>query len=186
MGTPKAQLEIGGATFEELVLGAAAAAFDEVVAVERAGGKERSVRTIFEEPREERGAAFGLARAFADAGEQRLWLLGVDFPLVTGALLRDLRERFERSAASILVPWWDGEPQMLSAGYGPAAGQALARAIEEEDLRLRGLLGRVGAEHVSEEEIRARHAGEPLLNVNQPADLERARKIHDEAHASRR
>ncbi|HEY0789283.1 MAG TPA: NTP transferase domain-containing protein, partial [Thermoanaerobaculia bacterium] len=81
MGVPKANVTIGGRTFEARVLAAAQGAFDRVIAVERPGGSRRSdVPTLFEEPHEGRAAIFGLARALADAGDSALWLLAIDYP----------------------------------------------------------------------------------------------------------
>ncbi len=180
MGVPKATVTLGGRTFEDRVVAAARAAFDEVVAVERAGGARREgLRTIFEEEREERGPIFGLERALRDAGRSRFWLLAIDYPLVTAELLGDLRRRFEASPAVMLIPWWDGAPQMLCGGYSPEIGPRLETSLRAGDLRLRGLLDTLFVEQVPEAALREHHAGEPLLNVNGPADLERAREIHE-------
>lgn len=186
MGVPKASVTLGGRTFEERVVAAARVAFDEVIAIDRPGGAERAgIRTIFEEPHEGRGAIFGLARALADAGTAPFWLLGVDYPLITATLLSDLRARFEESKTSLLVPVWDGNPQMLCAGYSAAVAPRLAASIASGDLRLRALLDEPGTLTVPESVVRAHHAGEPLMNVNDPADLERARSIDERAQSPR-
>ncbi|HSN69033.1 MAG TPA: NTP transferase domain-containing protein, partial [Thermoanaerobaculia bacterium] len=158
MGVPKATLTLGGASFERLAIAAASEAFDEVVAVDRAGEPAgREIRTIGEEPHEERAPIFGLARALRDAGASRLWLLAVDYPLLTAPLLRDLRDRFERSGAEILVPWWDGVPQMLCAGYSPSLAPRVDAAIAAGGLALRALLEGARVEHVPEAALRERH-----------------------------
>jgi molybdenum cofactor guanylyltransferase len=187
MGERKAGVDLGGASFVERVVAAARGAFDEVIAVDRAGEAPQAlVRTIFEDPHEGRNAAaFGLGRAFQDAGGARFWLLAVDYPLVTVALLADLRSRFEASPAALLVPWWDGKPQMLCAGYSAAVAPLVESGLGSGDYGLRRLLERVAVEDVAEEELRARHPGEPLLNVNDPADLERARRIHERVQPPR-
>lgn len=186
MGVPKAAITIGGRTFEERVVAAARAAFDEVVAVERAGGAPRDgIRTIFEEPHEERGALFGLARALADAGGSPFWLLAIDYPLVTAELLADLRARFEASGAPALLPFWDGAPQMLCGGYSAEIAPRVAAALRRGDLRLRALLDAPGVATVPESILREHHSGEPLMNVNDPADLERARRIDERAESPR-
>lgn len=186
MGVPKAAVTLGEATFEERVVAAAGAAFDEVIAVERTGGGARSgIRTIFEEPHEGRGAMFALERALRDAAGNRLWLLAIDYPLITRELLADLRRRFEASRATMLIPVWDGAPQMLCGGYAPAVAPRVREAVEAGDLRLRALLDGGDAEVVPEALLREHHPGEPLLNVNDPADLERARRVHERAQSSR-
>ena len=186
MGVPKATVTLGGASFEQRAIDAASRAFDEVVAVDRPGGSStRGIRTVVEDPHEERAPIFGLSRALRDAGDARLWLLAVDYPLVTAALLRELRDRFERSAAAVLVPLWDGVPQMLCAGYSPAITKRVDAAIAAGDYTLRTLLAGEIVERVPEAELREHHRGEPLLNVNRPEDLERARRIHERAESSR-
>ncbi len=186
MGIPKAAVAIGGRTFEERAVSAARNAFGGVVAVERAGGPAHDgIRTIFEEPHEERGAIFGLARALDDAGGSPFWLLAIDYPLVTAELLSDLRGRFEASGARALIPFWDGAPQMLCGGYTAGIAPWIAAALRSGDLRLRALLDEPGVATVPESVLRAHHAGEPLMNVNDPADLERAREIDERAESSR-
>jgi molybdopterin-guanine dinucleotide biosynthesis protein A len=186
MGEPKAAADLGGASFEQRVVAAARGAFDEVIALDRAGGTPRAhMRTIFEEAHEGRAAAFGLDRALRDAGGARFWLLAVDYPLVTAGLLGELRRRFEASAAAMLVPWWDGVPQMLCAGYSAPVAPLVAAGLASGDYRLRRLLEIVAVEHLAEEDLRERHPGEPLMNVNDPADLERARRIHERVESPR-
>jgi molybdenum cofactor guanylyltransferase len=185
MGSPKGELELDGRRFLDRVREAAAAAFDSVTAVQRPGGASiPEVRTIFESEHESSGAIFGLQRALEDA-EARLWLLGVDYPLITSGFLRDLRSRFERSREPIFAPMSGGMPQMLCCGYDPALLGSVNARIAAGDFRMRSLLEE-GARIVSEEEWRRSHSGEPLLNVNDPLTLELARKIHgEETHASR-
>lgn len=127
---------------------------------------------------------FGLQRALEDAGA-RLWLLGIDYPLITSGFLRDLRVRYERSPQPIFVPMSGGMPQMLCAGYDPALLESVNSRIATGNLRMRSLLEEK-ARIFPEEEWRSSYSGEPLLNVNDPLTLELARKIHgEETHASR-
>jgi molybdopterin-guanine dinucleotide biosynthesis protein A len=186
MGVPKFDVVLDGTTFGARVVEAARAAFDDVIAVERFGGGERAgLRTIFEDEHEGRGSIFGLQRALRDAGESRFWLLAIDYPLIDARILRDLRGRFEREpAASMLIPLWDGQRQMLCAGYSPSMAPQVGRSIRRGELTLRALIDE-RAVLVPEAELRADHPGEPLLNVNDPADLERARRLHERIEPSR-
>lgn len=185
MGSPKGELELGGRRFLDRVRDAAEAAFDSITAVQRPGGEPiPGLRTIFESEHESSGAIFGLQRALEDAGA-RLWLLGVDYPLMTSGFLRDLRARFERSLQPVLVPMSGGMPQMLCAGYDPSILESVNSRIATGNLRMRSLLEEEAC-IVSEEEWRKSYSGEPLLNVNDPLTLELARKIHgEETHTSR-
>ena len=86
MGASKVEL------FLHHIVAAARPVFDEVVAVDRAGGSQiPGIRTIFEEPHEGEAAVFGVVRALQDA-RGRAFLLAVDYPLVTGDVLRYLRD----------------------------------------------------------------------------------------------
>ena len=185
MGSPKGELELGGRRFLDRARDAAEAAFDSITAVQRPGGEPiPGMRTIFETAHDSSGAMFGLQRALEDAGA-RLWLLGVDYPLMTSELLRDLRSRFEGTRELLLVPMSGGMPQMLCAGYDPSLIESVNERITAGNLRMRSLLEQQAC-IVPEEEWRMSHPGEPLLNVNDPLTLERARKIHgEETHASR-
>ena len=169
MGQSKADL------FLARVAAAAGTVFDRVVAVERAGGVERPIPTIFEDVHEGKAPIFGVLRALADA-RGRSFILATDYALLTPEVLRFLRERFEKSNASMLVPVWGGMPQILCAGYATCIAPALERRLASGQFDIRGVLEDADAELVEEAEIRARFPGEPLLNINTPSDLEVAER----------
>lgn len=180
MGTDKAGLGIGGSTFLERTIEAASEAFDGVTLIQREGrSAPAGLRTIYDPDREQFAAMFGLARALEDAAAP-FFLIGADFPLLPGSLLRFLRSAYQRSDAEICAPVWDGRPQMLVAGYHPALKGRVDWAIATGDLRLQNLLSVASAELVPEAAMRRHWPGEPLLNVNTPEDLEKARKIDEE------
>lgn len=162
MGVSKTELFLGR------ILGAAAPVFDEVVAVQRAGGQAVAIRTIFEDPHEHDGAVFGVARALRDVQERGLergFVLAVDYPMITSEVLRYLRERGG-------VPVWDGRPQMLCAVWDVRDLPRIEKRIGRGEFDLHGLLDR---EMIPEGELRARFAGEPLRNVNTPEEWEAMR-----------
>ena len=170
----------------ERVISAAADAFDEVVAVQRDEHREPPrVRTIRERPHDAAAAIFGLERAMEDAGDARFWLLALDYPLITRSLLADLRKRWEASRSSVIVPLWNDRPQLLCAGWTGSLLPVIREKLGAGDYRLRDILEESG-ETVAEAELRRAHPGEPLLTVNEPADLERARRIDEETESSRR
>ncbi|HWW60291.1 MAG TPA: molybdenum cofactor guanylyltransferase [Thermoanaerobaculia bacterium] len=163
MGRSKVEL------FLDRVVDAARPVFDELVAVHRPGGDAHpSLRTIFEEPHEGMAPIFGVIRALEDA-RAKCFILGVDYPLLTTDVLRELVARFEQSPCRLLVPMWSGLPQMLCAGYDAALLPELAGRIE-----LKPLIRQAWAEVVAEDELRAHFAGEPLMNVNTPEELQEA------------
>jgi molybdopterin-guanine dinucleotide biosynthesis protein A len=156
------------ALFLDRVVAAARGAFDDVFAVQRAGGEEAGgVTTIFETPHEQQAPVFGVACALAHAGA-KCFILGVDYPLLTAALLRRLRARFEASDALLMAPRSRGKVQMLCAGYDAALLPQIERRIAERRLDLRGLVTEVVDEESDE-----------LMNVNTPKELEAARRLYD-------
>jgi molybdopterin-guanine dinucleotide biosynthesis protein A len=148
------------ALFLDRVAAAARGAFDAVFAVQRAGGEAaRGVETIFELPHELQAPVFGVQRALEHA-QGRCFILAVDYPRLTAALLRRLRARFESSSALLMAPRSHGKLQMLCAGYDSALLPRVEQRIAEGRLDLRGLVTEVIEEESDE-----------LLNVNTPEDL---------------
>ena len=84
MGRPKEEL------FLDRVASAAAEVFERVIAVQRNGGAAASIETIYESPHDDQAPVFGVARALEHARE-RCFILAVDYPLITAAILRYLR-----------------------------------------------------------------------------------------------
>lgn len=147
--------------FLERVVAAARPVFDEIIAVQRTGGEAAGlIPTIFEEPHEQEGAVFGLACALRHAAG-RCFVLAVDYPLVTPALLRFLVEHGG-------VPVWNGRPQPVCAVW---EADALARVEERIARGAYDLRGLIEQEMIPESELRARFDGEPLMNVNTPEEL---------------
>ena len=168
MGRSKTEL------FLDRVEHAASDVFEEVLAVQRNGGSAASITTIYENPHADQAPVFGVARALEHA-RGRCFILGVDYPLITAAILRHLRERFERSNALLLAPVWSGKTQMLCAGYGPELLARIEQRIAARRYDLRGLAGEAEADIVAEDELRATFEGKPLMNVNTPEEMEAIR-----------
>ncbi|MBV8543239.1 MAG: molybdenum cofactor guanylyltransferase [Acidobacteria bacterium] len=159
MGRPKEEL------FLDRVAGTAAEVFENVIAVQRNGGAAASIATIYESPHDDQAPVFGVARALEHAPE-RCFILAVDYPLITAAVLRFLRERFESSSALLLAPIWSGKTQMLCGGYDSRLLPRIEQRIAAKRYDLRGLASESEAEILAEDELRARFDGEPLMNVN--------------------
>ncbi|HVG23578.1 MAG TPA: NTP transferase domain-containing protein [Thermoanaerobaculia bacterium] len=121
---------------------------------------------IYEEPHEDEGAIFGVARALRDANG-KAFLLAVDYPLITSEVLGYLREREA-------TPIWNGEPQPLCAVWNAAWLPRIEERIAARRYDLRTLGSR---EMIAEDELRARFRGEPLMNVNTPEEWERAQRF---------
>lgn len=166
MGASKTEL------FLPRIVAAAKPVFDEVIAVQRAGGVGVGmIPTIYEEGAAEAAGAplFGVVAALGHASG-RCFVLAVDYPFVTSDLLRELRDREG-------VPMWDGQPQPLCATWDPAWLPLIERRIAEGRLDLRGLIAEANVEIIPESLLRARHGGEPLRNVNTPEELQDGERL---------
>lgn len=154
MGRSKSDLFLGR------IVEAAAPVFDRVIAVQRFGQPPASIETIFEDEHEGEAPIFGVIRALEHA-QEKCFVLATDLPLITTALLRELRTRFER--VPFLVARWQGEIQPLCAGYPPALIPLMRQRVGEGKLDLRGLFD--GSAEVVEV------AGDELTNVNTMNDF---------------
>ncbi|HEV7485096.1 MAG TPA: molybdenum cofactor guanylyltransferase [Thermoanaerobaculia bacterium] len=159
MGRPKEKL------FLDRVASAASEVFETVIAVQRNSGAAASIETIYESPHDDQAPVFGVARALEHARE-RCFILAVDYPLITAAILRHLRGRFESSSALLFAPVWSGKTQMLCGGYDPELLPRIAQRIDSKRYDLRGLASESEAEILAEDELRKTFEGEPLVNVN--------------------
>lgn len=182
MGRPKSELVLGGSTFLERVVAAATDAFADVAAVQRPGGPAAGVvRTIFEEPHAGSGPIYGLARAIDDAAGEPVWIIGVDYPLVTGRLLAALAAQFEASDVDIAVPLWNGLPQYLCAGYGPSVAGRVREVLSTGTPSMRAVVDAATQLEFGEARIRAEFGPHVLINVNEPDEYENLRRSYEEA-----
>lgn len=174
MGRPKANLKIAGLTFLERTVAVCERVFDETVAVQRFQQPNvTGVRTIFEDEHAHHAPIFGVIRALEDSGS-RAWVLAIDYPLLTPEALAYFAESFQRADSDCWVPEWDGKQQMLCAGYSESLLSRFRYAVSAGNFSLRGAVEGSMLVSPSEQELRARIAGEPLFNVNDEADYERA------------
>jgi molybdopterin-guanine dinucleotide biosynthesis protein A len=170
MGKPKAAIPFGDTTLLGRVAGAAAGAFDRVIAVQRPGGEPSSIETIYEEPHDDQAPIFGVAAAIRHA-KAKCFVIAVDYPLLSSDALHELATRFEASAAPMLAPVWEGVVQVLCAGYSPSLLAPIEARIAERKYDLQSLAG--DAERV---EV----AGEMWRSVNTSEELEEVREWYEQ------
>lgn len=176
MGRSKLHLPFGDSDFVTRVADAARQAFDGVLAVQRPGGEAMTgMTTLYESPHEQDGPVFGVLRALQHAGG-KCFALAIDYPLITAAILVDLRRSFEAAEEPMLVPFWRGRAQLLCAGYSSSMAPMIERRIAEGRRDLRGLIDDAPARLVTEDELRRRFGGEPLMNVNTLEELQEAER----------
>ncbi len=177
MGTPKPFIDLGGVSILERVVTAAGSVFHAVYAVQTSDGEAAMiVPTIREEAHEGTAPVWGVRAALRHA-RGRCFVIAVDYPLITVELLAYLRQQFTQASTPMLVPVWNGRAQTLCAGFDSVLLRTIDRRIEEGHLDLRGLIDEGPAMLLEEEHLRELFRGEPLLNVNTPDELERARTL---------
>ena len=150
------------ALFLDRIADAARPVFDEVIAVDRSGGESRAITTIFENEHDDEAPIFGVRRAIEHASA-KCFVLAVDYPLITTALLREWSQRFATSDAMMLVPRSGGHLHVLCAGYSPALLPRIDTRIAQRKYDLRSI--------AAEAEV-VDYDGAALLNVNTPEELE--------------
>jgi molybdopterin-guanine dinucleotide biosynthesis protein A len=125
----KALVRLGGTTLLERALATLGAVCDAcVVAAPAAMSLPLPAAQRVADAAGGRGPLAGLAAGLNARPYERAIALGVDFPFMRPAALAALRDRL--GSENALVPSPDGIPQPLAAVYAPAAGAALAAALE--------------------------------------------------------
>jgi molybdopterin-guanine dinucleotide biosynthesis protein A len=128
------------------------------------------------DPAPDLGPLGGLAAALDAASGDDVLLLGIDLPLIPSALLTRLVELVPGFDAAVPVSARGPEP--LCAFYGAACQEPVRRRIASGDLRMTAFWTNVRVREVGPSELRAFGDPEELfLNVNAPADFERAQAL---------
>lgn len=174
MGSPKALVELAGRPLIAHVLAAVEAASLEPVVVAKADSPLPSVSCrVLRDPAEPIHPLQGLLTALAASGGRPVVALACDMPLVPPRLL----EWLAGLGGSAAVVEATGRIQPLLARYEPAVAPglqgALARGASAQEA-----VSRLDPRIVTESEL-ARFGDPELicLNVNTPADLERAAAV---------
>lgn len=147
MGRSKREL------FLARVMAAARQVFDDVIVLDYEEG--------------EQGPIFGIQRALEDARD-RCFVLAVDYPLITTAVLRFLKDNGG-------VPVWNGKPQPLCAVWSKDLLPEIEQRIAAGRFDLHGLNEQA---IIAEAELRQRFEGEPLMNVNTPEEWKAAERFN--------
>jgi molybdopterin-guanine dinucleotide biosynthesis protein A len=167
MGRPKAALPYGAGTLLEFQTHRLAELFEEVLVVVKAppSSPVGPARVILDGV-PDHAAIHGLVRALEEAAD-RVFVLGVDLPAVTPALLRAIAERSILSDAPAVVPRADGRLQPLAAVWRRAALPSAVARIAAGQLSLQGLAEEIGAEVFEEREWRRIDpSGAAFANLN--------------------
>lgn len=174
MGRPKATLELGGKPLAAHAVGLfESAGLDAVVVAKRSSPLPPLAVQVIAEPDEPRHPLTGIVTALRESGRP-IVAFGCDMPLVPPPLLAHLAERIRTADRTAAVVEVNGEPEPLLAAYAPGAVDALAAALADR-LPLREAVASLDPVRLGGDELH--RFGDPrtvALNVNSPADLERA------------
>jgi molybdenum cofactor guanylyltransferase len=174
MGSPKALVELAGRPLIAHVLAAVEAASLEPVVVAKPDSPLPSVSCrVLRDPAEPIHPLLGLLTALAASGGRPVVALACDMPLVSPGLL----EWLAGLGGSAAVVEATGRLQPLLARYEPAVAPALEAALARGASAQEAVSG-LDPRIVTETEL-ARFGDPELicLNVNTPADLERAAAV---------
>jgi molybdopterin-guanine dinucleotide biosynthesis protein A len=172
MGRPKAELPWRGTTLAGWQAERLSRLFGEVWVVAKAGQPlpETAGRRL-DESAAEPAAIFGLIRALEEA-PGKIFVLGVDLPLLPDALISLIARRGAESSSRALLAEAQGRLQPLAAVWDAAIlPQARARAGAGK-LAMTDLARAVGVEVLPREEWADLDAEDTAFrNINTPADL---------------
>jgi molybdenum cofactor guanylyltransferase len=188
MGRPKALLEWHGSTLLQRVVGIVGRVVDGPVVVVRAPGQELPALPpqvlLATDAREGRGPLQGLAAGLSAVGDAAQWayVSSTDVPLLHPAFVRAVLRAAEREDVDVALPVAHGFRHPLAAAYRAALLPEVERLIAEERMKPAFLFDRVRVRELDEAELlrdRELSRADPdllsLLNLNDPAEYERAR-----------
>ncbi len=177
MGEDKLLLEVGGLALVERVYQALAATCSEVLVVGRESLPFGGVRFVRDRRPGREGPLAGIEAGLHAAGHPVVFVAAGDMPFLHEGLV-GLLAGVVHGGAGAAVPWFDG-PHPLCAAYGRWVLSSVSASLDSGVRSMRGFLGRLGRViYVGGEQLSV--LGDPslmLMNVNTPADLERARRV---------
>lgn len=179
MGQDKAQLRLGSQTILERIAGQLSAVTSSVALVGRAqehvGHSLPNVPDIYEKW----GALGGIHAALSAAKTDWIIVIACDLPFVTRDLFERLRNFVGKSVDAIVPIQSDGRPQPVCALYRrETCLPEIEKLISAGEHTPRALLANVRTRNVQFAELSDLPGAENFfLNLNTPADFERAKRL---------
>lgn len=175
-GGPKADAPMGGTTLAHRALAALAGVVEDVVVLSSRPVSVPPGTTILPDACEDAGPLGGLAAALREAAARGLdgvFLLACDLPLVRAPLLRRIRDALE-ALPGVAPERPGGGVEAACAVYRVSVAPLAEKRLASEDRSLQALFREMGGVTLSLASLHARP--DDFLNVNTPADGERARR----------
>jgi molybdopterin-guanine dinucleotide biosynthesis protein A len=176
MGREKLSIEVGGTPLIQHAQNALSGYCNEVLVVGGGDFRLEGARYVAGERPGRQGPLAGIEAGLAAARFDHVFVAAGDMPFLTRSVVGYLLERLERGDTMAVVPRYGGRTHPLCAAYDRALCPLVGSALDGGVRAVHGFLeGTTGVEYVGEE---LRRFGDPdllLMNVNSPADLDRAR-----------
>ena len=171
LGGGKAAVELAGRALVEYPLAALAEAGIEAMVVAKLDTELPPLEVpVLREPEEPRHPLLGIVTALRAAAGRPVLATACDLPLLTPALLAELAAAPEQ----LVVAAPGGDPQPLLGRYAPGLLPDLEAALARQE-PLRRTVAALSPRLLTDADLaRFGDPTELLLNVNNPADLERA------------
>jgi len=177
MGREKLSMDVGGVPLIQHVQNALASCCNEVLVVGGGGLRLEGVRYVTGERPGGHGPLAGIEAGLAAARFDHVFVAAGDMPFLAQSLVGYLLERLAREDATAVIPRYGGRTHPLCAAYDRALCPLVSGSLDRGVRAVHGFLEETaGVEYVEEE---LRRFGVPdllLMNVNSPADLDRARR----------
>ena len=181
MGSDKATLRLGGVTLAERLTAIAGEAFPGApVTLVAAGPEQFSDLPVVIDVYPDRGPLGGLHTALTHAKTEWIFLAGCDLPFITAGLISRLCNLRTNETDAVVPVQSDGIVQPLCALYrvDPCLKKAHEMLEKTETPSLRDFLDEISTHRVGFDEISDLPGSESFfLNINTPADLERAQSL---------
>ena len=188
MGTPKAALEWHGSTLLRRVGGVLRRVVDGPVVIVRAPGQALPPLPtgveVAEDAHEGRGPLQGLAAGLAAVADraEAAYVSSTDVPLLHPAFVRRVLDELDEDT-DVVLPHAGGFPHPLSPAYRTSLLTLVERLIAEDRMRPAFLFEQCRVRRLDERALRADRrlatldpALDSVLNLNEPADYEAARR----------
>lgn len=175
-GAPKALLEVGGIPIIERVVAALTPVVDDVLVVTNSPDTYRFLHLpLIPDVYPDRGSLGGLYSGLKAAGEVA-FTVACDMPFLEPEVIRLVLR--QAGAADVVVPRIGDQLETMHAAYARACLAHIEPRLLAGRLRITDFLDAVRVLEIPEQEIaRVCPPAIVFMNVNTPADLERARQI---------
>jgi molybdopterin-guanine dinucleotide biosynthesis protein A len=176
-GVNKAQLEIAGASLLERVIGALRPVAEQIVVVGHlAGDNPPSDVQVLPDALEEHGTLVGIYTGLRAVRNEVALVVACDMPFLSAPLLGRIARLSE--GYDVAVPVVHGYLEALHAAYRRSCLPVMEEAIRRRQFKIIDFYPDVKVREVHEREMRDLDPDfRSFLNVNTPADLERARTL---------